>query len=816
MFTMLRCFSVLCFLLLLIQPAFTQKKNETWSKVKILLSPSQSMKKLAGLGVETDHGQLKPGHWFVSDFSTAELKRIRRAGFQTEVLVADVQEEFLKNNRRSGSDKSVNVEYYDPACNGTGRYSIPRHWSYGSMGGHLTYKEMLNHLDSMRVRYPGLISVRQPLDTGRTENDSAVWYVRITDNPESTEPEEPKGLFTAVHHAREPLGMHQLIFFMWYLLENHAGNDEIKNLVNSSDLYFVPCVNPDGYMYNHQQFPTGGGMWRKNRRDNKNGTFGVDLNRNYGFRWGVDDFGSSPFTDNDTYRGPESFSEPETKGIRAFCEQHQFKLALNYHTYANILLYPWGYDGSAFCNDSTRFRQLAAELTKENNFRIGNCMEALNYNSNGSSDDYMYAEHPAKPPILAMTPEVGNKFWPVQEEILPNCLKTVHQNLAAVRALHPMITIQDKTGVFHHPGFTTSLGPPRLVFSVARTGTNTGLAAVFNVTFKPFGFGTEGLSPVSRTYTGLAPDQVLMDSIMIPQDDLAMINPDLVSWEVKINNQFFESTDTLFHYGGFPYSDGNLHEPCDNPGNWNGNWVFSSENPLEGSSCMKTTDGNYSSDQQLYSMRVRPFDLRSSNIHSAEMSLWTKFRVEKNYDMATLQFSTDSGATWIPVCTDKTKPSSPFSYQAGFDTITPVWDGNQEEWRREFIDLKDYLGSKLWMRFYFRSDQFTEDWGFAVDDIRVRVASIVTSVKETRGSESLSLQVLPNPGNEDSEFRLSGLPAGKRAVMKITDASGRLLKETPLTEGSNRISGSGLKPGYYLIEVISEDGHRARTSWLLK
>ena len=73
---------------------------------------------------------------------------------------------------------------------------------------------------------------------------------------------------------------------MWYLLENYATNADIKATVDNTELFFVPCVNPDGYVYNQTTNPNGGGMWRKNRRNNGT-SFGVDINRNYGYNWGL-------------------------------------------------------------------------------------------------------------------------------------------------------------------------------------------------------------------------------------------------------------------------------------------------------------------------------------------------------------------------------------------------------------------------------------------------------------------------------------------------------------------------------------------------
>lgn len=85
------------------------------------------------------------------------------------------------------------------------------------------------------------------------------------------------------------MSLTQLIYFMWYLLEEYANNEEIRELIDNTELYFIPCVNPDGYAFNASNKPEGGGMWRKNRWLHPSGFIGVDLNRNYGLAWGIDD-----------------------------------------------------------------------------------------------------------------------------------------------------------------------------------------------------------------------------------------------------------------------------------------------------------------------------------------------------------------------------------------------------------------------------------------------------------------------------------------------------------------------------------------------
>ena len=114
--------------------------------------------------------------------------------------------------------------------------------------------------------------------------------------------------------------------------------DGIRDLVRSRGL---------GDVYKRQEYnrstnPSGGGMWRKNRRNNGDGTYGVDLNRNFGFAWGYDNLGSSPTPGSETYRGPSAFSEPESQAVRDLALLKNYKTHFNLHSYQNAFLYPWG------------------------------------------------------------------------------------------------------------------------------------------------------------------------------------------------------------------------------------------------------------------------------------------------------------------------------------------------------------------------------------------------------------------------------------------------------------------------------------------
>jgi hypothetical protein len=199
---------------------------------------------------------------------------------------------------------------------------------------------------------------------------------------------------------------------MDYLVSYYGIDTAVTNLVNSRELWFVPCVNPDGYYQNEVSNPAGGGMWRKNKRNNGDGTFGVDLNRNYGYKWGWDNSGSSPVTSNETYRGTSAFSEPETQHMRDFIVSKNFDITLYYHSYSNLILWPWGYITS-YTPDEDIFVQMGDSIKAFNSYAPGPGWTL--YLVNGDSDDWGYGEQGTKNKNFALTIEVGNNsdgFWP--------------------------------------------------------------------------------------------------------------------------------------------------------------------------------------------------------------------------------------------------------------------------------------------------------------------------------------------------------------------------------------------------------------------
>jgi hypothetical protein len=397
---------------------------EKYSKVKISIQDRSDLNELQQAGLSLEGMKLEEQSVEII-MSEREIMKLKNLGFSYEVLIDDISKYYQERSRRTESEmKKLEREMKEKYSSGG--------FGFGSMGGFYTYDEVVAELDTMRMLYPSLITAKYSI--GTTLEGRTIWAVKISDNPDVNEG-EPEVFYNALIHAREPAGMMAVIYFMYHLLENYGSDPEITYLIDNRELYFVPCINVDGYEYNYQMSPNGGYMWRKNKRDNNgNSTFeeeydGVDLNRNFAYMWGYNNIGSSPNPSDETYRGSGPFSEPETQVISDFCNSRNFKLTINFHTYSNLLLYSWGYINTP-TPDNDWFFECSSNMVTFNGYLNGQSYTTL-YEVNGSADDWMYGEQVTKPKIFAMTPEVGNDndgFWPIPERIFPLAEENVYMN----------------------------------------------------------------------------------------------------------------------------------------------------------------------------------------------------------------------------------------------------------------------------------------------------------------------------------------------------------------------------------------------------
>jgi hypothetical protein len=212
--------------------------------------------------------------------------------------------------------------------------------------------------------------------------------LKISDHPGQRE-NEPKVSFLGCHHAREWISVEVPLQIANYLIKNYENDERVKAIVDSSEIWIIPLVNPDGLDYSILNYR----LWRKNRRLNEDGSFGVDLNRNYSFYWGADDLGSSPLPSSETYRGEQPFSEPETAAIRDLFLMVNFSAVISYHSFSQSILYPWSYADLAAGQESL-FQQLAFEMARlitQVNGRIYQTARSSSaYLTNGDFIDWVY------------------------------------------------------------------------------------------------------------------------------------------------------------------------------------------------------------------------------------------------------------------------------------------------------------------------------------------------------------------------------------------------------------------------------------------
>ena len=201
---------------------------------------------------------------------------------------------------------------------------------------------------------------------GKTVKGQDILAVKVTKNATSTaDGARPGTLYLGAQHAREWITPEMTRRLMHHVVDTYGQDPTVTSLVDTTELWFLPVANPDGYDYTFSGAP-GARNWRKNLRDN-NGDGqtavgdGVDLNRNFGYRWGWDDEGSSPDQASDLYRGPGPDSEPETKALSAFEARVKPKIAVNYHSAAQVLLYGVGWQTATPTPDDVLYKALAGD-----------------------------------------------------------------------------------------------------------------------------------------------------------------------------------------------------------------------------------------------------------------------------------------------------------------------------------------------------------------------------------------------------------------------------------------------------------------------
>ncbi len=314
------------------------------------------------------------------------------------------------------------------------------------------YAEMAAEIQQVATAHPDLVSA---FSIGQSYEGRELWAAKISDNV-TVDEEEPEVLFLGLHHAREHLTVEMTLYILNLLAGQYGSDPQITELVNTREVYIIFNVNPDGGEYD---IATGSyRSWRKNRQPNQGSSYiGTDLNRNYGYKWGCCG-GSSGFPSSETYRGSAPFSTPEMARVRDFVDsrviggKQQIKTSITFHTYNELVLWPYGYTYTDVPSDMSQddhdvFAAMGRYMASTNSYTPEQSSDL--YITDGSYDDWAYGVHRIFAYTFEMYPKTSSPGFYPPGSAIPS---QTSRNDAAVRYIIqqadcPYRTI-DKEGLY--------------------------------------------------------------------------------------------------------------------------------------------------------------------------------------------------------------------------------------------------------------------------------------------------------------------------------------------------------------------------------
>lgn len=348
---------------------------------------------LASAGVSVDEADARST---VVSATAAQAKRLRAEGYRLDVLPG-------------------------PPARTNGKAAEPFDFPSADARYH-NYAEMNAEIDERIAAHPDLIS-KQVI--GKSHEGRDIIAVKISDNV-ATDEDEPEVLFTHHQHAREHLTVEMALYLIGKLGDTYGTDARVTDAVDNREIWIVPDVNPDGGEYD---IATGSyRSWRLNRQPNSgSSSVGTDLNRNWDFQWGCCG-GSSGTPGSETYRGASPESAPEVKVVGDFARsrvvggRQQLKAAIDFHTYSELVLWPYGYTDDDTApgmtqDDRDAFAAVGGKMAASNGY-TGEQSSDL-YITDGSIDDWLWGTQKVFAYTFEMYPGSagGGGFYPPDEVI---------------------------------------------------------------------------------------------------------------------------------------------------------------------------------------------------------------------------------------------------------------------------------------------------------------------------------------------------------------------------------------------------------------
>ncbi|MFF3515955.1 M14 family metallopeptidase [Streptomyces sp. NPDC002573] len=284
------------------------------------------------------------------------------------------------------------------------------------------YAEMNAEIDQRLAAYPAIMSKRV---IGKSYQGRDIVAIKVSDNV-ATDENEPEVLFTFHQHAREHLTVEMALYLLRELGAGYGSDSRVTNLVNNREIWIVPDLNPDGGEYD---IATGSyRSWRKNRQPNSGSSYvGTDLNRNWNYKWGCCG-GSSGSASSETYRGASAESAPEVKVVADFVRsrviggKQQIRAGIDFHTYSELVLWPFGYTYSdtttgMTADDAAAYQAVGRKMAARNGYTPEQSSDL--YITDGSIDDYLWGTQKIFDYTFEMYPTSSSAggFYPPDEVI---------------------------------------------------------------------------------------------------------------------------------------------------------------------------------------------------------------------------------------------------------------------------------------------------------------------------------------------------------------------------------------------------------------
>ncbi len=349
-------------------------------EVYVVESSPAELEKLAEVGVDTDHTTQ-------SDTAGGDVR--------LDVVITEEQADALRAEGLSVRVKKVNGRKASDEAQRQNRAGYDAFRSYSENGG------IADELRETAAAYPAITKL---VSIGQSVNGQDILALKVTKNAKVLKDgKRPSVLYAGAQHAREWITPEMVRRLMHHYLEGYGTNAELTGIVNTTELWFLPVANPDGYDFTFSDER----LWRKNLHDNNSdGTItagdGVDPNRNFAVKWGWDNEGSSPEPDSETYRGTGPNSEPETRALDGLFDRIGFEFFINYHSAAELLLYGIGWQVSTPSPDDVIYEAMTGDDEDPAVPGYDPDISAELYTTNGDTDTHATVENRT----LGFTPEM--------------------------------------------------------------------------------------------------------------------------------------------------------------------------------------------------------------------------------------------------------------------------------------------------------------------------------------------------------------------------------------------------------------------------